>query len=166
MNIFLNIYSKGEFPANELSNFAHHTFIFDGVYIVSAESFLQSLKTDDPIYQKAICAMDARAAKALSSGLNRKAAGMLYWKGSAFSRSGREYQRLLNRFYLALAENSKSFSDALLASGYRPLWHSVGKLRRQKTCLTTFEFLSQLYRVRRIVRQRAKQCRCKDGQKK
>lgn len=152
---FIDIHSKGPFPSNMLSNFAHHTITFDGIHVTSAESFLQSLKTPDPNYQKSICAMDARSAKALSPTLNWKETGMLYWNGIGFRRNSLAYQRLLGRFYLELTKN-KNFTEALQVSGHRIFTHRIGKFRRSETCLTTFEFICHLYRVRHIVRHRAK----------
>ncbi|MBR2590541.1 MAG: hypothetical protein IKE65_06420 [Clostridia bacterium] len=44
----MNIYSKGKYPADALSNFASHPFTFDGFQdIQSKEGLLQSLKFED-----------------------------------------------------------------------------------------------------------------------
>ena len=40
----MNIGSGQDYPANALSNFAPHPFVFDGVEVNSMEGFLQSLK--------------------------------------------------------------------------------------------------------------------------
>lgn len=40
----IDIYSNGAYLANELSNFAYHPFVLDGVHTNSMEGFLQSLK--------------------------------------------------------------------------------------------------------------------------
>lgn len=44
MNSIMDIHSKGEYPACDLSNFAEHEFYIDDVKCLSMEGFLQSLK--------------------------------------------------------------------------------------------------------------------------
>ena len=63
--MFINIYSKGKYPANMLSNFAPHEFDFDGYKrIPCMESFLQSLKIQDVVDQRRVLYMTAKEAKA------------------------------------------------------------------------------------------------------
>ena len=150
--MIIDIHSKGAYPADALSNFAPHRFRLDGVDIACMEAFLQSLKASTPEEQAAVCRMSAKEAKAFGDAHPWQTAGTLRWGGAVFSRYGGEYSVLLRRAYDAMLEND-AFRQALRASGNRILWHSIGKLRRKDTCLTTFEFLGQLYRVRQKVRQ-------------
>ena len=57
----IDIYSKGN--GCELSNFATHPFVFEGVQINSMEGFLQSLKYSNPETQKKICLLRGEDAK-------------------------------------------------------------------------------------------------------
>lgn len=149
--MFIDIHSKGAYPADALSNFAPHRFELDGVQIACMEAFLQSLKAPTAGEQEAVCQMDAKAAKAYGETHPWQDTGVLQWRGRFFSRYGREYRTLLCRAYDALLEN-ENFRQALRSSGHRPLKHSIGKLRRKDTCLTTLEFVGLLYRARRKVR--------------
>lgn len=51
----MDIGSNNKYPANSLSNFAPHHFVFDDVQCNSMEGFLQSLKFKDPETQKHVC---------------------------------------------------------------------------------------------------------------
>ena len=63
MEEIIDIYSKGEYPTNVLSNFCpRDNFVFEDVKIASAESFLQSLKFKNPKKQIKICLLDAKSA--------------------------------------------------------------------------------------------------------
>lgn len=151
MALFINIHSKGTYPANALSNFYPHSFRLDGIPIVSMESFLQSLKFSDIEQQVEVCQMNARAAKELGSQQYWQEDGCLYWQGVRFSRYGKDYRGLLTRAYDALGRNPR-FIKALQDSGHAILLHTIGKLSRHNTCLTVGEFRRQLLRQRRKVR--------------
>lgn len=78
--MFINIYSKGKYPANALSNFAPHEFDFDGFNHISCmETFLQSLKFENPNEQSQVMHMNARVAKKV--GVRKKWSRYLFWKG-------------------------------------------------------------------------------------
>ena len=154
MGLFVNIHSKGNYPANALSNFYPHSFRLDGVPITCMEAFLQSLKFSDPVRQVEVCHMDARAAKELGQQQPWQKEGLLYWQGVPFSRYGRDYRGLLYRAFNALGRNPQ-FIKALQDSGRRPLLHTMGRIFPHRTCLTTGEFLRQLHRQRRRVRRLA-----------
>lgn len=151
MGLFVNIHSKGKYPANALSNFYPHSFRLDGIPIKSMESFLQSLKFADLAQQVQVCHMDARDAKALGQQQPWQKDGRLYWQGVSFSRYGKEYKGLLDRAYDALGRNPR-FIKALQDSGRRPLLHTVGRIFKHRTCLTAGEFCRQLRRQRKHVR--------------
>ena len=147
----IDIHSKGAYPSNALSNFAPHSFSLDGVQIACMEAFLQSLKAPTAAEQELVCALDAKAAKAYGDEHPWQKTGRFQWRGKSFSRFSKEYHVLLRRAYDAMLEN-EAFRQALRDSGRQLLWHSIGKLRRRDTCLTTFEFVSLLYRARRKIR--------------
>lgn len=159
MGLFVNIHSKGKYPANALSNFCPHSFRLDGIPITSMESFLQSLKFEDQAQQVQVCHMDAKAAKEAGQQQHWQQSGMLYWQGIRFSRYGAEYQKLLERAYAVMGRNPR-FIKALQDSGRCIFLHTAGKLSRRQTCLTTWEFCRLLYRQRRKVRRLAAMPAC------
>lgn len=59
----MDIGSSTGYPSSVLSNFAPHSFVFDGVKCASMEGFLQSLKFQDPEMQKHVCTLVGRKAK-------------------------------------------------------------------------------------------------------
>lgn len=154
MRLLIDIYSKNPYPSGSLSNFAAHSFQLDGVQINSMKGFLKSLKVS-PEQQTKICLLDAKTAKEIGSAVCwQNNGGIFHWNGSYFSRFHSEYWQLLVRAYDALADQNRDFAQALLDSGHSILWHSIGKLRKRETCLTTWEFIRLLYRERRRVRHR------------
>ena len=154
LRIFIDIHSKSPYPSGSLSNFAEHPYCLDGIPIKCQEGLLQSLKAP-PELQRTICMADARAAKEIGSTYNWQGRGAIFhWNGRYFSRYSKEYQDFLRRSYDSLVDQNDDFAKALLDSGHAILWHSIGKLSRKQTCLTTFEFIALLYRARRRARQK------------
>lgn len=145
----INIYSKGKYPADALSNFAPHTFDFDGITdIPCMEAFLQSLKFEDVQEQQMVLRMSGKEAKQAGTihGWNR----VLYWKGRKFDRFSKEYLELVERAYRAMLR-SESFCKALRASKGCVLFHTIGKSFRKNTILTWWEFVHLLYQMRKEV---------------
>lgn len=151
----INIYSKSRNEIGQkLSNFFPHTFIFEGIEFSSFESFVQCLKFSNPEEQMNVAGMDAKSAKAAGQTQHwQENGGWLYWKGHAINRYGQEYQRLLEQAYDALCQNV-AFADALRRSRGRMLIHTIGKLRRKDTVLTSIEFCRILTRKRRKLLQK------------
>ncbi len=147
----IDIHSKGEYPANALSNFAAYDFTVDNVECCSMEGFLQSLKNRSCKRQLKICRLTGKDAK-MSPGKLRnfrwKLTQKLYWQGKTYGRNSSEYEKLITHAYNSLFEN-KSFQEALRASGSEKLCHSIGGHNIRKTVLTEQEFIEQLYRLRK-----------------
>lgn len=143
----MNIGSGNTYPANALSNFAPHPFVFDGVSCASMEGFLQSLKFKNPDMQVHICTLVGYAAKKAGRKKNWQQTQELWWRGMCHSRDGREYQLLLDRAFAALGGN-EGFQRALLASHHAVLRHSIGKRKTRETVLTQSEFCQRLTRLR------------------
>ncbi len=59
----MDIGSKNGFPAGNLSNFAPHPFIFDGVKCASMEGLLQSFKFEKEHIQVEVCKLVGKEAK-------------------------------------------------------------------------------------------------------
>ena len=143
----MDVSSRGNYPANSLSNFAAHEFEIDGVKCASMEGFLQSLKHRDVEIQKHICSLIGIKAKK-AGGSAWKKRQMLYWQGKEFMRSSPYYQKLLDRAYDALYRNS-GFRNALYAAGPNAVFtHSVGQRNENETVLTTKEFCSRLMKLK------------------
>lgn len=143
----MDIKSKAPYPANALSNFAPHPFVFDGVQCNSMEGFLQSLKFEKEHIQVEVCKLTGLAAKKRGANKDWKKQQILYWKGKSIDRHSDQYQDLLDCAYYALSHN-KSFQKALVASGKSVLTHSIGKNNPKDTILTNSEFCSRLTKLR------------------
>ena len=147
----MDIGSGSGFPSAALSNFAPHPFVIDGVECNSMEGFLQSLKFSNPEMQKEVCKLVGKAAKFKGKKKKWWRTQTLFWQGIEIPRDSEEYQKLLDRAFGALAQNS-SFRAALLATGNSVLTHSIGKTKITETILTRQEFCSRLTRIREELR--------------
>lgn len=145
----MDIGSRSGFPAGTLSNFSPHPFVIDGVECASMEGFLQSLKFDKVHIQTEVCKLVGIAAKRRGQKRNKawKRIQKLWWQGQEFDRSGEEFQKLLDRAFEALTQNT-SFQKALLSTGSAVLTHSFGKQKESETVLTEREFCSRLTKIR------------------
>ena len=143
----MDIGSGSGYPSCALSNFAPHPFTIDGILCNSMEGFLQSLKFSSPEMQVQVCSLVGKAAKFKGKKKKWWQTQKLYWQGVEYDRHGEEYQRLLDRAYDALAQNS-GFRSALLATGTAALTHSIGKSNPSETVLTKAEFCGRLMRLR------------------
>lgn len=143
----IDIYSKGEYPANVLSNFYPNAFEIDGVRCRSMESFLQSLKYKNLRRQTAVCSLDGKIAKRNAQAKKWHKKQTLWWRGKRYKRGGEAYQELLKRAYLELAKNTV-FCKALADTGKEALVHSIGKQQPQETILTEKEFCRLLTMLR------------------
>ena len=144
----IDVYSKGEYPADALSNFYPHAFVIDVIQCASMEGFLQSLKYASVKRQKRVCALVGKAAKrAGKRKLLWRLTKKLHWNGKSFSRFGEEYQTLLTRAYSALAQ-CPDFVAALAAADGAELCHSAGCRDRRHTVLTEQEFIAHLNALR------------------
>lgn len=150
MEEIIDIYSKGEYPANVLSNFyPRENVVFEGVKIASAESFLQSLKFKNPKKQIEICSLDAKTAKKKGSKkFLWKITGNVYWKGNKWNRLDKSYMFLIYGFYIRMHEQDDAFAIALNKTGTKTLVHSIGKHDKRKTILTEEEFIDTLEHLR------------------
>jgi predicted NAD-dependent protein-ADP-ribosyltransferase YbiA (DUF1768 family) len=143
----MEIGSGAGFPGDALSNFAPHPFVIDGIECASMEGFLQSLKFSNPDMQKEVCKLVGKAAKFKGKPKKWYRTQTLYWMGKEYKRDSEEYQKLLDRAYDALSQNT-GFQRALLATGNATLTHSIGKNKQSETVLTVKEFVSRLYKIR------------------
>lgn len=148
----MDIGSGSGYPSASLSNFAPHPFVIDGVQCASMEGFLQSLKFESVDMQEYVCTLVGKAAKKKGRKKNWQQSQTLYWRGVAIKRDSDDYQKLLDRAYEALNENT-GFRKALEATGNATLTHSIGKNKISETVLTTREFCSRLTKLREKNRQ-------------
>ncbi len=148
MSKIINIYSKGEYPANVLSNFYPNSFEIDGVACASMEGFLQSLKFKNKEKQRKICALVGIEAK--NAGRKKwlwKITGNVYWQGKRIKRDGKDFKNLLVKGYRELLKNP-TFYKALEDSYGCTYTHSIGKNDARKTILTEKEFIWLLNQMR------------------
>ena len=145
----MDVGSGKGWPADKLSNFSPHPFIFRGVACNSMEGLVQSFKFDKPHIQVEVCKLVGLAAKRRGSKRNKawKQSQTLWWDGVAYDRHGPEYQTLIDEAFEALSQND-GFRRALLATGSSILTHSIGKRDARDTVLTEREFCSRLMACR------------------
>lgn len=143
----IDISSTSKYPAGYLSNFTPYNFTFRGIEFTSMESLLQGLKfegveTQNSVFQRV-------GAKAKMRGKKRKwyINQTLYWQGAPMKRDSAEYRALLTEAFEALSQN-KDFQNALLATGDKTLYHTMGKSDPTRTILTEEEFCEILTNVR------------------
>lgn len=144
----MDIGSGNGYPSSSLSNFAGHRFIIDGVTCNSMEGFLQSLKFESPEMQEYVCSLIGKMAKFKGKPKKWFTKQELYWRGKVIDRHSEEYQKLLDRAFKSMYDQSESFRKALKASEGATLLHSMGKSDPKKTILTNTEFLSRLRSLR------------------
>ena len=144
----IDISSTSKFPAGYLSNFTPYTFTFRGIEFTSMESLLQGLKfegveTQNSVFQRV-------GVKAKLRGKKRKwyLDQRLYWQGIPMKRDSKEYQSLVKEAFEALSQNT-NFQKALLATGEKTLYHTMGKTDPTRTILTEEEFCEILTDIRK-----------------
>ncbi len=153
-NEVINIDSRGEYPANVLSNLHECPFYFDGVYCASREGLLQAFKTQFVNEQVRLCGLSGREAQKSGQQYNNwKDDQFLYWKGKSFERGSQEYQELLKGVFDP--ENmSLDVIIALLSTDNKKLVHTIGKSDVADTVLTEQEFCALMMNARDILREK------------
>lgn len=147
----LNINSGSrESLAAKLSNFTSRQFVFDGVPCASIEGALQSFRFNDIEKQREVCTLSGGAAKKEGRTMDWRSSQILYWQGVKYPRKSEAYQHLLDRLFLAVYIDNKSFANDLQESGNCELVHSIGHTDPSETILTADEFCSRLTRLRSI----------------
>lgn len=143
----VDIGSDSTYPAGDLSNFTPYSFVFRGIDFVSMEALLQGLKFEGVEKQAKIFKLVGVQAK--FKGKKRKwyLDQRLYWQGKPMMRDSEEYRLLVEEAFDALAQN-EDFQKALLATGIKQLYHTMGKTDPTKTILTEEEFCSLLTKIR------------------
>ncbi len=147
----INIWSRSPEPLCHLSNFAHHVFMLDEVLCQSLEGFLQALTTDRYDEQMEICQLIGYAAKKRAK--NWRPKQQLYWQNETYDRHGQDYQRLLDRAYLACARQNPRFVEILLSTGDAILTHDIGKTDPNYTIMTQDEYCDRLMVLRELIKQ-------------
>ena len=71
----------------------------------------------------------------------------LYWQGRPMDRQSDEFKAIVREAFDALSTN-EDFQKALLATGNKRLFHSMGKSDPTKTILTEEEFCTLLTEIR------------------
>ncbi len=146
MRTYIEIGGHTKSPVGKrLSNFYPRQFIFDGVPCGGMEGFLQSLKCPDINEQRRIAALYGIAAKRAGRTFDSwKESQLLYWQGTQFLRTSREYTLFITRAYDELYVQNAGFRTDLLKLGKARIWHSIGKPDARDTVLTEVEMINQL----------------------
>lgn len=149
----MDVGSGRGYPGSALSNFPAHPFVFDEIEVASMEGLLQAFKFDKQHMQREVVKNVGLVAKKRGAGRSKhwQRVQKLWWLGVTYDRHGAEYQRLLDRAYIALAAN-EGFRRALLASGEAILTHKIGKRDPRETVLTQAEFCIRLMNLRSALR--------------
>src|SRR5215207_3559121 len=109
----IDIGTDETYPASELTNFAEHHFIIDGVSCNSMEGFLQSLKFEDINKQIEVCQLIGKQAKFAGKKKKWWKTQTLFWKGVPMQRDSREYYFLIKDSYKELVKQNLEFRKAL-----------------------------------------------------
>jgi len=146
----INISSKGEWPANVLSNFAATPFVIDGVKCNSAEGFIQALKFPNPEMQKHVCALVGIGAKqaGIKAAKRIQREQKVWWQGREFEFRSDEHFSQIERALRAKFTQSDRARRALLATRDATLSHQVGQSDDKHTSLPASVFVRILYRIR------------------
>ena len=149
----IDISSTSKYPSGYLSNFTPYTFTFRGIEFTSMESLLQGLKfegveTQNSVFQRV-------GVKAKLRGKKRKwyLNQTLYWQGVPMKRDSAEYRAIVEEAFEALSQN-KDFQKALLATGDKTLYHTMGKSDPTRTILTEEEFCELLTKIRTALKKK------------
>lgn len=134
-------------PLHVLSTCSEHSFFIDGIFCRSMESFLQSLKCEEPVRQRHVCAMDARRAKAAATEA-WQAHQTVWWRAEAIDRQGPAFQALLRKAYRAMFEQNEGLRPALASTRNMNLYYTPGGQSSRQTILTDAELCSILTEMR------------------
>lgn len=143
----VDISSDGSYPGDVLSNFTPYTFTFRGREFCSMEGLLQGLKFDDIEKQNKVFGLVGKAAKRVGKKNKWYLRQTLYWQGEPMKRDSIEYRELVEEAFEALSKNEE-FQKALLATGDKTLYHTIGKSDPTRTILTEEEFCEILTEIR------------------
>lgn len=140
-----------------LSNLFPHKFtIYDhfhperNITCLSIESFIQSLRVEEPELQKQICENYSgyMAWKLRLSLRDWRSDGLIYWRGITMKRNSKEYTSLITMAYDSLFDRNIVFRELVLPTFKdKILIHSIGCDNPEETLLTEMEYRYQLNRL-------------------
>lgn len=153
LGLAIDIHSKGRWPSYALSNFYHNSFVLDGVNCRSMEGFIQGLKCSDCNEQVRVCKMRGKRAKQFGQKVKGNPyydieKNGVFWNGNRINRHSDAFQELIRRAYRGMFEQCPKFRDALLATGSKRLFHTIGNPHPHKTILTEKELCDILTELR------------------
>ena len=137
INVGYNL--KGTF-SKTLSNLFPYDFIFDGKHLSSIEAFFQGIKIKDKNVQEytfKYSGIDSNSLKAASD-FDWTETGNIYWQGKAIKRDSQEYADLVDELYISAIQNP--LYRNVLKNVNKPIIHSIGKLNKNETVFTRYEF--------------------------
>ena len=143
----VDIWSKGVYPADVLSNLCSNGFRFDGMVCGSMEGFLQSLKQKDKDKQRQLCSMKGKNAKKMTS-TGWQTDQIVWWKGNPIDRQSQAYSDFVKAAYQEMFVQNDRFRTALMSTRGMALYHSRGEQSPFKTILTEQELCRTLTDLR------------------
>lgn len=127
-----------------LSNLYPYEFTFRGFQLKSIEAFFQGIKFDNPLVQQSVFAYSGTDAYhiQMASNYNWKETGYIYWQGQAIKRDSDEYDLLVDELYISALQNP--LYRQAIKNATKPIIHSIGKLSKNETVFTRYEFEKQI----------------------
>ena len=145
----IDIGHGGPWPGNILSNMWPHPFQFGEFYYTCMESFLQSLKFEDPNEAARIRKLpNFEARREGQKGNGWKKTQKLYWDGIEIDRQSSMYNDIVLCAYEHMYEQNFSLQLGLRLTRDATLDHSIGVDDPENTILTRKDFVSFLYNLR------------------
>lgn len=162
--MFINISFKSDdikkYSSAAFSNLFPYDFSLDGIECASMEGFLRSLTVDDSC---SIVNKNAKEQICKLSGINAykiryqlrdwRKTQTVFWKGKEIKRDGAEYQELLTRAYDSLFENDLFKLVLSSLNDDDEITHSIGSHDKKETLLTGEEYIYQLNRLRKRLKE-------------
>lgn len=149
----IDIRSRSKWPGYALSNFYHNSFVLDGISCRSMEGFLQSLKCCHINEQILICKKRGKRAKLFGQHVKGNPdydieSRGVFWNGVFINRHSEDYQKLLRKAYRAMFDQCPKFREALMSTGSKRLYHTLGNSDPHKTVITEKELCDILTELR------------------
>lgn len=136
-----------------LSNLYPYEFLFRGFHLKSIEAFFQGIKFKDSKIQKAVFNYSGTDAYHIQAASNYdwKETGYVYWQNQAIKRDSMEYDLLVDELYVSAAQNP--LYRQALKNVTKPIIHSIGKISKNETVFTRYEFEREINSLSAFLKQ-------------
>jgi len=144
---------KGSF-SKTLSNLYPYEFKFRGKRVKSIESVFQGIKFKDEKAQNLMFnyyGLDSNNIR-VATDYDWKESGNIYWQGKAINRFSKEYDDFLDELYVSAISNP--LYRGMLKNVDKYILHSMGKVNKEDTVFTRYEFERMLNTLKEFVKSR------------